>query len=73
MPTSGKSPMRVSGIAIFVESVTTRSPPVRLAACEMPIPPPITTPCISAIYGFGYVKIAWFSAYSSMKNVSIEA
>jgi len=45
--------MRVSGIAIFTEPVTTRSPPVCRAPCEMPMPPPITTPFTSAMYGFG--------------------
>jgi hypothetical protein len=41
--------MAVSGIAIFVRSVTMR----QRAPCEMPMPPPITTPSMNATYGFG--------------------
>ncbi len=37
--------MLVSGMAMRVRPVTTRSE----APCEMPMPPPITTPSISAI------------------------
>ena len=48
-PTSGKNPMPTSGIATDERSVTTRC-----AACaEMPTPPPITTPSITATIGFG--------------------
>jgi hypothetical protein len=51
-PTSGNRPMFTSGIAIFVRSVTMRRP-LSGPPWAMPMPPPITTPSISAIYGFG--------------------
>lgn len=53
-PTSGNRPMRVSGIAILLRSVATRS----AAPCASPIPPPIVMPSISATTGFGNVWIA---------------
>jgi hypothetical protein len=45
------SPMRVSGIAILLRSVATRS----AAPCARPMPPPIVTPSINATTGFGNV------------------
>lgn len=48
-PTSGNSPMLVSGMAILVRSVTMRQRPPWL----MPIPPPMTMPSMKAIYGLG--------------------
>jgi len=46
-PTSGKSPICVSGMANNVVSVATRYFPW----IDNPTPPPITIPCIKATYG----------------------
>ena len=52
--------MPTSGIATAERSVTTRC-----AACaETPTPPPITTPSITAMMGFGYRAIRTLRWYS---------
>ena len=57
-------PIRTSGIARRVESVT-----IRCDACaEIPTPPPITVPRMNATIGFGYVAIVAFSRYSSAQK-----
>ncbi len=48
-PTSGKKPIRVSGIATFVRGPATRS----VAPWASPIPPPMAMPSITASTGFG--------------------
>ncbi len=48
-PMSGTNPMAVSGMAIVVFSVVTRTAP----CTEIPSPPPIVTPLRTARYGFG--------------------
>ena len=48
-PTSGKKPMRVSGIATRVRGPAMR----RLAPWARPMPPPIAMPSITATTGFG--------------------
>ena len=62
----GKNPIPTSGIATAERSVT-----MRCEACaETPTPPPITTPSITAITGFGYRAIRTFRWYSVDQNCS---
>ena len=49
VPTSGNSPIPVSGIANIVRSVTTRCD----ACTDRPTPPPIVIPSMNATTGFG--------------------
>eukprot|EP01139_Manchomonas_bermudensis_P010684 Amastigsp_a340895_27.p3 type:complete len:122 gc:universal Amastigsp_a340895_27:656-291(-) len=65
-PTSGNSPIAVSGIANTVRSVATRKWPWT----ESPNPPPIVIPSMSAMCGLGSVPIVKSSLYSSSKNAS---
>jgi len=60
-PTSGNSPIPVSGMAKDVVSSATRW----LPWTETPTPPPITMPEISATYGLGKRLIAASRRYSS--------
>ena len=61
MPTSGKKPIPVSGMAKSVLSVATRTWP----CTDSPTPPPITMPSSSETIGTRLVPRAWFSVYSS--------
>ena len=59
--------MRVSGIASFDRSVTTRM----AAWPARPMPPPIVMPSANTTIGFGYSAMRAFSAYSSRKKCPV--
>lgn len=63
--------MCVLGIVIFVELVMMCRLLVCCVVCEIFMLLFIMILCISVMYGFGYVKIVWFSVYFLMKNVLI--
>src|SRR6478735_4090358 len=64
MPTSGKKPIALSGIATRDRSVTTRSDP----HADSPRPPPMTIPSIRATKCLGNLAIAASRAYSRAQN-----
>ena len=66
MPTSGLKPITISGMAASAFSVITRCEP----CADMPKPPPMATPSMSATTGFGKLASALFISYSSRKNLS---
>ena len=61
MPTSGKKPIPVSGIAKSVLSVATRTWP----CTDSPTPPPITMPSSNETMGMRLEPSAWLRVYSS--------
>ena len=60
-------PIAVSGMAIMTFLVTTRCEPL----IEMPSPPPMATPWITATVAARWVWYARSIAYSSEKNVRL--
>mmetsp|Transcript_14128 Transcript_14128/g.47684 ORF Transcript_14128/g.47684 Transcript_14128/m.47684 type:complete len:235 (-) Transcript_14128:50-754(-) len=64
LPTSGKRPMAVSGMAKSVFSVATRY----LPWTDMPTPPPMTIPSHRETCGTRLVPNAWFMRYSWRKK-----
>ncbi len=65
-PTSGQNPMRVSGMASFDRSVTTRSD----AWPARPMPPPMVMPSASTTMGLRYSAMRAFTLYSARKNAA---
>ena len=67
MPTSGKRPMAVSGMAKSARSVATRKRPCAVS----PTPPPMTMPSQRATWGLGSWAIWWFMMYSCRKKSDV--